>query len=262
MSSDEETYEEQVEDFYSEEEISEEEELLSEEIDFDEEEEVSEEEVIEEKVEEEEDVVDEQWQEEEEELEDEEEQFDDEDVDLEDDFEMNDIQEVVPKMQRKKEFNINFNKELSNEFYYFNEMEKETFQEKLKESMKEITPSEKNQTIILSNIEKEENKDIQLKMMRLLYTPNTLKDTLQSIKEKKIGYDTLFWEKYKELMVEEVTKLKKKEEIESEEGSFVCPKCNKNQTRHYQVQLRSADEPMSIIIHCKNKECRHRWRIG
>jgi len=217
MSSDEETYEEQVEDFYSEEEISEEEELLSEEIDFDEEEEVSEEEVIEEKVEEEEDVVDEQWQEEEE-LEDEEEQFDDEDVDLEDDFEMNDIQEVVPKMQRKKEFNINFNKELSNEFYYFNEMDQETFQEKLKESMKEITPSEKNQTIILSNIEKEENKDVQLKMMRLLYTPNTLKDTLQSIKEKKIGYDTLFWEKYKELMVEEVTKLKKKEEKHTEDG--------------------------------------------
>jgi len=269
MSDDDETYEEQVEeveDYYSSEEIdSSEEDNHSDILEFDEDE-VSEEEQIEEKIEDEELVDDspiEQWEEDEEEIEDKEEPIDEElDMDMEDDHDINEIQEIIPKMQRRKEFNIDLKKNIDDSFFIFKKLDQNIFNEHMKTSLKEIITSEKNQNILFTNIEKETNPDLKLHMMRLLYIEQPLKDTLQSIKDKQYEYNTKFWDKYKDMMTEEVAKLKKKEEIESEEGSFTCPKCHKNQTRHYQVQLRSADEPMSIIIHCKNKECRHRWRIG
>ena len=45
--------------------------------------------------------------------------------------------------------------------------------------------------------------------------------------------------------------------IEVLEGLFTCPKCQCKQTHHYAVQLRSADEPMTVFIHCLNKFCKY-----
>ena len=41
------------------------------------------------------------------------------------------------------------------------------------------------------------------------------------------------------------------------EGIYKCNKCNKNKTMHYQLQLRSCDEPMTTIIMCL--ECGKKW---
>lgn len=47
-------------------------------------------------------------------------------------------------------------------------------------------------------------------------------------------------------------------EDEEESGLFTCRKCRKRNTTYYQMQTRSADEPMTTFIQCKN--CGNRWR--
>uniref|UniRef100_A0A6C0HSN5 TFIIS-type domain-containing protein n=1 Tax=viral metagenome TaxID=1070528 RepID=A0A6C0HSN5_9ZZZZ len=46
--------------------------------------------------------------------------------------------------------------------------------------------------------------------------------------------------------------------IEASSSSFFCRKCHKNKTAHYQLQTRSADEPMTTFVTCLN--CDARWR--
>jgi hypothetical protein len=45
-----------------------------------------------------------------------------------------------------------------------------------------------------------------------------------------------------------------------EEGTdlFKCKRCGKSKTRHWEMQTRSADEPMTIFIRCLN--CSKEWR--
>lgn len=46
----------------------------------------------------------------------------------------------------------------------------------------------------------------------------------------------------------------------NEEGSdmFKCRRCGKSKTRYYEMQTRSADEPMTVFIRCLN--CGKEWR--
>ena len=46
---------------------------------------------------------------------------------------------------------------------------------------------------------------------------------------------------------------------ESMTDQFVCRKCKKRECVYYELQLRSADEPMNVFITCLN--CGHRWKI-
>lgn len=41
-------------------------------------------------------------------------------------------------------------------------------------------------------------------------------------------------------------------------GQFTCGKCKSRKTVYYQLQTRSADEPMTTYITCVN--CNHRWK--
>ncbi|CAI9089672.1 OLC1v1024290C1 [Oldenlandia corymbosa var. corymbosa] len=41
-------------------------------------------------------------------------------------------------------------------------------------------------------------------------------------------------------------------------GAFQCGKCKKRETTYYQLQTRSADEPMTTFVTCTN--CNNRWR--
>ncbi len=47
---------------------------------------------------------------------------------------------------------------------------------------------------------------------------------------------------------------------QNEEGAnmFTCRRCNKSRTRHWEMQTRSADEPMTIFVRCLN--CGKEWR--
>lgn len=43
------------------------------------------------------------------------------------------------------------------------------------------------------------------------------------------------------------------------EGMFTCGKCKSKKTHYYQMQTRSADEPMTTFVTCLN--CDHRWKF-
>jgi DNA-directed RNA polymerase subunit M/transcription elongation factor TFIIS len=60
-------------------------------------------------------------------------------------------------------------------------------------------------------------------------------------------------------------KLRREEHIYEEKPAamtdlYKCGKCKKRETVYQELQLRSADEPMSLFITCLN--CGHRWRLG
>jgi len=70
----------------------------------------------------------------------------------------------------------------------------------------------------------------------------------------------LFPENWQELADEQLKRETTMLEGSSEVGSdmFKCRKCGKSKTRYWEMQTRSADEPMTIFIRCLN--CGKEWR--
>ena len=64
---------------------------------------------------------------------------------------------------------------------------------------------------------------------------------------------TLFKLRKKELAIEEA--LKKEDDYQ---GLFKCRKCKSTKTSYYQMQTRSADEPMTTYVTCRN--CGLKWK--
>jgi len=50
-----------------------------------------------------------------------------------------------------------------------------------------------------------------------------------------------------------------KSKDEDYDGQFMCGKCKSKKTDYYQMQTRSADEPMTTYVTCKN--CGNRWKF-
>ena len=48
--------------------------------------------------------------------------------------------------------------------------------------------------------------------------------------------------------------------VSDEDGMFVCGKCKSKKTTYYQLQTRSADEPMTTFVTCTN--CNNNWRFS
>jgi DNA-directed RNA polymerase subunit M/transcription elongation factor TFIIS len=64
---------------------------------------------------------------------------------------------------------------------------------------------------------------------------------------------------YKEKLEKEITaELKKAQMDESKCGLFTCSKCKSKKTTYYELQTRSADEPMTAFISCL--DCGKRWK--
>ena len=53
-------------------------------------------------------------------------------------------------------------------------------------------------------------------------------------------------------------KSKTQSSINIEEGEFICRRCGSKKTTYYQMQTRSADEPMTTFVQCT--ECPARWK--
>ena len=60
----------------------------------------------------------------------------------------------------------------------------------------------------------------------------------------------------KELEIEAI-KAKQDEEYE---GIFMCKKCKSKKTTYYQLQTRSADEPMTTYVECM--DCNNHWKFS
>lgn len=67
-------------------------------------------------------------------------------------------------------------------------------------------------------------------------------------------------DKWDELIKEKIKRDKNKFEtnIEAATDTFTCRKCKQKKCTYYQVQTRSADEPMTTFVTCLN--CDNRWK--
>jgi DNA-directed RNA polymerase subunit M/transcription elongation factor TFIIS len=73
-------------------------------------------------------------------------------------------------------------------------------------------------------------------------------------------FTSLCPEKWKELTEREMKREAKMLEVDKSMATdmFRCSKCGKRQCTYYEMQTRSADEPMTIFVRCLN--CGKRWR--
>lgn len=69
-------------------------------------------------------------------------------------------------------------------------------------------------------------------------------------------------ERWDELIKAKVIRDKNKyeQQIEASTDTFTCRKCKSKRCTYYQLQTRSADEPMSIFVTCI--ECGNRWKTS
>ena len=93
-------------------------------------------------------------------------------------------------------------------------------------------------------------------------------DIIDQVKEEKIQAHTVAFMTHQEMKPGKWAKLidakikrdKNKYEInmEASTDSFTCRKCKSNKCTYYQMQTRSADEPMTTFVTCL--ECGQRWK--
>jgi len=95
------------------------------------------------------------------------------------------------------------------------------------------------------------NKRLKSRLEKYEFTPKDLVN---------MTHQELFPEHWKELIDEKSNRDKALYETKKEAmtDQFRCRKCNSRETCYYEMQTRSADEPMTIFITCLN--CGNRWK--
>jgi transcription elongation factor S-II len=70
--------------------------------------------------------------------------------------------------------------------------------------------------------------------------------------------DGPYAKKMEERIVKEIRKAYLASEVKNQEGFFTCGRCKSKKTTYYQLQTRSADEPMTTFVTCLN--CDRNWK--
>ena len=97
-----------------------------------------------------------------------------------------------------------------------------------------------------------------------LKNPELLKKVLdKTFKTSELAFKThqeLYPEKWDKLIEEKKQRLENKyfPKIEASTDNFICRKCKSNKCTYYQLQTRSADEPMTTYVTCI--DCGSRWK--
>ena len=109
---------------------------------------------------------------------------------------------------------------------------------------------------------------IYLDRLRSIYINLKNQEILEQIKSEAIQAHSVAFmthqemcpDKWKELIEEKAKKDKNKFEnnVEASTDTFTCRKCKQNKCTYYQMQTRSADEPMTCYISCC--VCGNRWK--
>ena len=86
--------------------------------------------------------------------------------------------------------------------------------------------------------------------------PEKVNEMIQQKESKQLGGMSFL--DFKNEDTSEFTSEPSKENSEESSGLFKCMKCKSNNTTYYSLQTRSADEPMTNFITCKN--CGNRWK--
>jgi len=109
---------------------------------------------------------------------------------------------------------------------------------------------------------------IYLDRLRSIYINLSNSALLNSVKDGTIKVKTLAFmthqemqpEKWESLIQAKIKKDKSKYDTQQEAmtDTFKCRKCHSNKCSYYQMQTRSADEPMTTFVTCL--ECANRWK--
>ena len=150
------------------------------------------------------------------------------------------------------------NEKLNNEKHSIN-LEKGIFNYALKEA---------DQRKIVKKWDNKHFVQIYLDRLRSIYINLKNPEILEQIKSETIQAHTVAFmthqemrpDKWKELIEEKIIKDKNKFEInvEASTDTFTCRKCRSKKCTYYQMQTRSADEPMTIFVTCI--DCGNRWK--
>jgi transcription elongation factor S-II len=166
------------------------------------------------------------------------------------------------KIANPEQFRLNIrgklNEIIENEKHSTN-LEKGIFNYALKEaSSRKVVKKWDNQYFV----------QIYLDRLRSIYINLKNPEILDQIKSEAIQAHTVAFmthqemrpDKWKELIEEKAKRDANKFEqnIEASTDTFTCRKCKGNKCTYYQMQTRSADEPMTVYISCIN--CGNRWK--
>ena len=120
-----------------------------------------------------------------------------------------------------------------------------------------LIEEDNNSTIKLSSQEGDILDALQDTIYKILISPNIISTLKSMLKENKYIWNGKAFNRYIET---EKVIAELQNEVDVEEGVLECPKCGNNKVLSYQIQTRSADEPMTIFARCINKTCLHRWK--
>jgi DNA-directed RNA polymerase subunit M/transcription elongation factor TFIIS len=70
--------------------------------------------------------------------------------------------------------------------------------------------------------------------------------------------DGPYAKKMEERIIKDLRKAYLAQEVKNQEGFFTCARCKSKKTSYYQLQTRSADEPMTTFVTCLN--CDKNWK--
>ena len=110
---------------------------------------------------------------------------------------------------------------------------------------------------IISNVKDEKNSDFRDKIIKGVYKPEDLAtmdafEMVNTNKKKEIQQNI-------ENNINSVRSDWDEKHAPVTEGVYKCSKCGGKKTRQHEMQTRSADEPMTLFIHCVN--CGNSWKI-
>ena len=166
------------------------------------------------------------------------------------------------KIENPEQFRLNIrgklNEIIENEKHSTN-LEKGIFNYALKEaSSRKVVKKWDNQYFV----------QIYIDRLRSIYLNLKNPEILEQIQSESIQAHTIAFmthqemrpDKWKDLIEEKAKRDANKFEqnIEASTDTFTCRKCKGNKCTYYQMQTRSADEPMTVYISCIN--CGNRWK--
>jgi DNA-directed RNA polymerase subunit M/transcription elongation factor TFIIS len=89
-------------------------------------------------------------------------------------------------------------------------------------------------------------------------TKEDRKEIVKDIISKNVGMKSFSFKKYANK--QSITNDRIINPPEVKEGIIKCGKCGSKRTWCYQLQTRSADEPMTTFITCANQKCNNKWK--
>lgn len=92
------------------------------------------------------------------------------------------------------------------------------------------------------------------------FLDNIKKDIIEKKELKNISHQEMNPDKWKSLIDAKIKRDTNitKEDINAATDEFKCYKCKKRKCTYYEMQTRSADEPMTTFVTCLN--CGNRWK--